>query len=170
MKCSNVDGHTLVTCTVEGNDDYQVRFQDYDDNYYRISCTCPRFEDMGKCKHVAATMIAYVQDSPKEVSSQSDYYAQALLKRYLDKSKQKSDMPEVSARLVPVMDIKSQYQDDYPAFSFRVGREKLYVVKNVREFLSNVDQRNTTVYGKGLTLDHSIEQFDPRSQEMIALM
>ena len=170
MKCSNVDGHTLVTCTVEGNDDYQVHFQDYDDNYYRISCTCPRFDDMGRCKHVAAAMIAYVKDSRKEVSSQSDYYAQALLKRYLDKSKQKSDMPEVSARLVPVMDIKNQYQDDYPAFSFRVGREKLYVVKNIRDFLSNVDHRNTVAYGKGLTLDHSIENFDPRSQEMITLM
>ena len=85
MRCSNVEGNTLVTCTVEGNDDdYQVHFQDYDNNYYRISCTCPRFDDMGKCKHIAAAMIAYVQDSHKEVSSQSDYYAQALLKRYLE--------------------------------------------------------------------------------------
>lgn len=44
------------------------------------------------------------------------------------------------------------------------------MVKNIREFLCNVDQRKTAAYGKGLTLDHSMEQFDDRSQKMISLL
>lgn len=158
----------VVKCLVRGSETYSVRFQQMEYGYMRIGCSCPRFEEMGRCKHVAAAMIAYVEEPPRPSAARSDRYAQALLQRYLQKSReQQPALPDIPARLVP--QLHTVYRG-YPAFTFRVGREKLYVVKNLRDFLSNVNQRRTENYGKNLTLDHSMEQFDDRSQAMIELL
>ena len=158
----------VVKCLVRGSETYSVRFQQMEYGYMRIGCSCPRFEEMGRCKHVAAAMIAYLEEPPRPSAARSDRYAQALLQRYLQKSReQQPALPDIPARLVP--QLHTVYRG-YPAFTFRVGREKLYVVKNLRDFLSNVNQRRTESYGKNLTLDHSIEQFDDRSQAMIELL
>ena len=162
------DENPVVKCLVRGSETYSVRFQQMEYGYMRIGCSCPRFEEMGRCKHVAAAMIAYVEEPPRPSAARSDRYAQALLQRYLQKSReQQPALPDIPARLVP--QLHTVYRG-YPAFTFRVGREKLYVVKNLRDFLSNVNQRRTESYGKNLTLDHSIEQFDDRSQAMIELL
>ena len=158
----------VVKCCVRGSEVYSVRFQQMEYGYMRIDCSCPRFEDMGKCKHIAAAMIAYVEDPPRPATARSDRYAQALLQSYLQKSReQQPALPDVPVRLVP--QLHTAYRG-YPMFTFRVGREKLYVVKNIRDFLNNVDLRRTESYGKNLTLDHSMEQFDARSQAMIDLL
>lgn len=158
----------VVKCLVRGSETYSVRFQQMEYGYMRIGCSCPRFEEMGRCKHVAAAMIAYVEEPPRPSAARSDRYAQALLQRYLQKSReQQPALPDIPARLVP--QLHTVYRG-YPVFTFRVGREKLYVVKNLRDFLSNVNQRRTESYGKNLTLDHSMEQFDDRSQAMIELL
>lgn len=158
----------VVKCLVRGSETYSVRFQQMEYGYMRIGCNCPQFEEMGRCKHVAAAMIAYVEEPPRPSAARSDRYAQALLQRYLQKSReQQPALPDIPARLVP--QLHTIYRG-YPAFTFRVGREKLYVVKNLRDFLNNVNQRRTESYGKNLTLDHSMEQFDDRSQAMIELL
>lgn len=158
----------VVKCLVRGSETYSVRFQQMEYGYMRIGCSCPRFEEMGRCKHVAAAMIAYVEEPPRPSTARSDRYAQALLQRYLQKSReQQPALPDIPARLAP--QLHTVYRG-YPAFTFRVGREKLYVVKNLRDFLNNVNQRRTESYGKNLTLDHSMEQFDDRSQAMIELL
>ena len=157
----------LVKCRVQGSKVYSVCFQEVEYGHFRIGCSCPRFRDTGRCKHVAAAMIAYVEAPPQTTEAHSDRYAQAVLQSYLHKNQEQPAPPGVPARLVPRLEVSYR---DYPAFSFRVGQDKLYVVKDIREFLTNVDQRRTVSYGKGLTLNHGIEQFDARSQAMIELL
>lgn len=169
IECSNEDGQEQATCSVRGSQAYHVRFRELGNGYYRIGCNCPRFEDVGRCKHVAAAMIAFTERPARNASPGSDWRAKRLLQSYLQKS-QHTSAPEGNVRLVPQIDNIYVRHHDYPTFTFRVGRDKLYVVKNVREFLSNVAQRKTVVYGKNLTLDHSLEQFDPLSQKMIRLL
>lgn len=169
MQLTKEDGQAQVDCSVRGSQVYRVKFRELGNGYYRIGCSCPRFADAGRCKHVAAGMIAYVEAPPLNAAPASDWRVQKLLQSYLQKS-QRISVTEGSARLVPQIDNTYLRWNDYPTFTFRVGREKLYVVKNVREFLTNVDQRKTVVYGKNLTLDHSIEQFEPVSREMIRLL
>lgn len=41
----------VVRCCVRGSEVYSVRFQQLEYGYMRIGCSCPRFEDMGRCKH-----------------------------------------------------------------------------------------------------------------------
>lgn len=56
------------------------------------------------------------------------------------------------------------------SFDMRVGFEKLYVVKNVDAFLFYVMQSQTISYGKGLTLNHNINNFDELSKSVIRFL
>lgn len=168
MECTENGRDMRVTCRVCGTFDYDVGFQETSDGHIYIACTCPRFDDVHRCKHLAAAMIAYAEQPPVAVGAGSDRYARELLQRYLKKSQTSF---EPSGQPVHMTATLHRADDSgYPTLSFRVGYEKLYSIRNIREFLENVEQRRTTTYGKGLTLEHSIELFEPKAQEMIRLL
>lgn len=170
LECVTDGAQYQVDCIVRGSREYEVRFMIEDTGSCTIQCSCPRFSSVRRCKHIAAAMIAYVKTPDPVVTPTSDRYATSLLQKYLQRSQRQPSQLKADAHLVPQIQNRSIRYNDYPAFSFRVGREKLYVVRNIQDFLSNVDQRKIIPYGKALTLDHSIEQFDPRSQKMISLL
>ena len=58
MQCTKAGPETNVSCTVCGSKRYTVRFTEMAEGRLRISCTCPRYADVGRCKHLAAAMIA----------------------------------------------------------------------------------------------------------------
>lgn len=124
------------------------------------TCTCPRFSHYGQCKHLAAAMLAYA-DHPPAVPA-----GRQILEAYLAQDEPSSSQP---ARLVPRLNCWPG-MTDYPEISFRVGRERLYVVKNVELFLLNFQDSRTQVYGKSLTLCHRMGEFDETSRQLIALL
>ena len=161
----------MISCRVWGSEDYKLRIQEIGRGTLYAQCTCVRFDKMGTCKHLAAAMIAYVEeDRDQSGPARSDRYAQALLRNYLRGTEPAAKAPEVPARLEPTLHFPDSDDRGYPDLSFRVGRDKLYAVKNIENFLMNVEKRQTESYGKYLTLDHGIEQFDGRSQELIHLL
>ena len=168
MACCLENDRQIVKACVQGSKLYEVRFDAEAENLSRAFCTCPRFDEMGFCKHLAAAMVAYVRNPPPNATSKSDQYAKDLLESYLKKIRTQSDVPQTPARVVPRLTVADRY--DYPSFSLRVGYEKLYAVKNIQEFLENVEHERTVPYGKGLTLNHSIGQFDLQSQKIIQLL
>lgn len=60
IQCTKAGTETNVSCTVRGSERYTVRFTEMAEGRLRISCTCPRYADVGRCKHLAAAMIAYI--------------------------------------------------------------------------------------------------------------
>ncbi len=155
-----------VTCKVRGSEEYQVSFQ-FQQDRVRICCTCPQYRDKRICKHIAAGMLAFLDADQRGVPLKSDANAQSLLRAYLDKPRTGA-MRDEEARLVPKF--YPPQDSGYPSFSFQVGFERLYVVRDIRKFLENVDQRGTVNYGKNLTLYHGLEQFDSDSQAMIKVL
>ena len=91
-----------------------------------------------------------------------------MLQRYLQITQESIEPSQQPIRLTAVL--RAGYRTEYPSFSLRVGFDRLYSVQNIREFLDNVSQRRTVVYGKGLTLEHNLELFEPKAQAMIRLL
>lgn len=52
--------------------------------------------------------------------------------------------------------------------TFKVGAEKLYVIKNISEFLIHISSKDRVKYGKSCEFVHCVEAFDEQSQEIIA--
>ena len=168
LRWEAVQGRHRVCCQVRGSALYDVSFEEVAPGQLDGDCTCPRFEDMGLCKHLAAAMICFVLDKPRDAPPMTDRQARELLQLYLNSDTAPADLG--TAHLIPLLRHGYYSRMEYPSFSFRVGREKSYVVKDIRAFLDHVDKCRVVSYGKGLTLDHSMESFDEFSQAWIRLL
>lgn len=54
--------------------------------------------------------------------------------------------------------------------TFKVGAEKLYVIKNISEFLVHVSSRDRVRYGKNCEFVHVMDAFDESSKEIIGFL
>lgn len=167
LKTQETDRGELISCVVQGHEKYQVSILLSEENA-RIFCSCPRFADKHICKHVAAGMLAWSRVTRTgELLQSSDPDVENLLYSYLETTR-RTDMCPEKARLVPRFAF--HFPNRYPVISFQVGFERLYVVRDIQEFLKNVQKQNTVSYGKNLTLYHGLEQFDDLSQKLILLL
>ena len=155
-------------CRVNGTEGaYQVTVREREDGRLHCTCSCYQFYFHGSCKHQAAALI-YCAENPNGGAA-SDWNAKNLLRAYMERGSR--IVPErADARLLPRMNDACLEEHEYPRLSFRVGREKLYVVKNVVNFLTDVHNRNTVMLGKSTALDHSIENFEERSRALIRIL
>ena len=160
-------GKPKMECRVKGNSSYPVTIVEEEKGRLMCHCSCYQFYFYDTCKHLAAAMIHCARNSRGR--GVSDWNARNLLKTYMDRSSRM--LPEQSdARLLPRLSVLYQMDHEYPVLSFRVGREKLYVVKHLGDFLKDVHKRNTVRLGKNAELDHSIESFDDRSRKLIRIL
>ena len=158
-----------ATCTVQGSKPYDVAITISSETAH-IYCDCPRFADKRLCKHVAAAMIACANAAKDSSPAESDPRVKSILRAYVDRASQQArQQPENPAKLVP--SIHPGYnRNSYPAFSFQVGYDRMYVVRDLKKFVDSVLRRETVSYGKGLTLCHAPEQFDEQSQAILSIL
>ena len=177
----------IFSCFVQGNHRYEtdIYLTDIDgDTFADMHCSCPRFEDRGICKHLAAAMLEcehslsvgkkvpaaygdYIPKIPKQVPSGTSPQAKTLIDMYVEKSL--TEIPAATAHLMPRLNLIPA-NGIYPELLLSVGTGKMYVVKNINNFIRNVINRDTVTYGKSLTLFHGIENFDEPSRALIELL
>lgn len=188
---SDVDGSTIISAEVRGTKRYHVSLRMFLNGEVMMYCNCPRFLDMGRCKHIVAVILEYDSlidngvdlfpflgkvdydgraqkdyKKPPERIERRDYNTKKLLENYMELSRR--SVPETPARLVPRIRMSGMWS--YPKFTFRVGYDRLYVVKSISTFMERIEKRQKADYGKGLTLFHGLEQFDEKSQEIIRIL
>lgn len=169
LKASVKDGIPQVEGTVLGTRTYKILFRVVQEGQLSGQCNCPRFQEMGRCKHLAAAMISYVKKPTASALPVTDRYGRMLLQRYMDRDTPPAEQG-VPARLIPRFIPGYLLRQEYPALGFRVGREKLYAVKDIRSFLENVYYGRTAALGKNVSLDHSIGQFDDSAKSLIRIL
>ncbi len=170
LRVSQKGRETVIESIVRGTLKYQVRIRAREPGSLFLYCNCHRYLEHGICKHLAATVIAYSHEYEEMEATTSDSCMQELLQTYLNKSKRAVVPVQGEVRLLPRISQMPVFSDQYPVLSFRLGRDKMYVLKSVKGFLTNVHEKNTISYGKTFSLTHTMEQFDPRSQELIRLL
>ncbi len=162
------DQDVFFTCRVHGSKDYRV-WARIAERELQVSCQCPRYESGYHCKHIAAAFYAYISDyQDKMQPARTSFAGSQLLETYLSKSDAQemvTDPVHLQLQYMP-----SRARRGYPEFRLMVGRNRMYVVQNLMTFLNNVSQRATASYGKGLTFNHAIENFDEDARELIRLM
>lgn len=133
-------------------------------SYY---CTCPVYEMYGGlCKHVVATILKSEKgQSAKNLISQntqSDSSTINLIKAYTQKSIMDifSNNSQHLVTLEPTIDLS------YSGIklSFKIGNERLYVIKDLIKFKNDILSNATVEYGKQFIFMHHMNAFDQRSQ------
>ena len=166
LKISRMEDRIDAWCRVEDSEPAETHLYVVDKKLYS-QCDCWTYARADYCKHIVASLLACADfDSPEDTAF-SDPAARTLLNSYMKKIPAERSQTG-TAHLVPRLAVISPRE--YPYFNFQVGYDRLYVVKDIQEFLKNVCQKRTTTYGKNLTLYQGIENFDEHSRALIDLL
>lgn len=169
LRVTPTDEGGEITCIVQGSELYNVSIS-VDGEKTAVYCDCPRFAEKHICKHVAAAMLACADLREEDLPVDSDRRAKNMLHTYMEKSaRQTQKAADQLARLVPRI-YPGYGHSDYPSFSFQVGFDKLYVVRDIKKFVESVILQETVSYGKGLKFCHALEQFNQDAQKLISIL
>lgn len=118
------------------------------------------------CKHQLAALLLLAEYIDKyNPGDSTDFEAMLLMKRY----QQINRNQVVGAVCETVEDVRLEPRlesfGDSLKLSFRVGINKLFVVKNLTEFVQNIEEKNIQKFGKTTEIDFNIHKIHEDSQK-----
>ena len=131
-------------------------------------CTCPAYEKYsGACKHVIA-VLSGLQRKPallKKPPAKNQPATELL--SYFANQRSERFLPELNLELE--LQIRLGYRIS-AELGLRVGLERLYVVKDIGEFLSSIKTGRELEYGKNFTFEPLNTRFNEKDQALIRLL
>ncbi|MEG2672874.1 MAG: DEAD/DEAH box helicase [Ruthenibacterium sp.] len=130
------------------------------------TCTCAAFASYsGVCKHIIAMALAVddLAPAPTATPLKSDSLAVDLLRDYAQQSMQEVFTPVSDVMLVPTLDLSA----NVPCVRFKIGRERMYIVKDVLQFVNAVQTGAEISYGKNFSFSHTLGAFCAESVPLI---
>ena len=131
-----------------------------------FGCNCPASELYeGPCKHVVATLFEIMERQHgagtrggsrvvrnREKKRPSD--AKRLLEIFApEQATAVAPKAETRVHIVPRLFVQEEYNELVKWLEFRIGAEKLYVIRNLRDFLRQAANGDVVEFGKNLTVD-----------------
>ena len=166
---------------VQGSRKYHVYVAiDKHGDVENYGCNCPAADLYdGPCKHVVATMFEIMERQhgwstrsgsrvvrSKEENRPSD--AKRLLELFAPgKAVAVAPQAETRVHLVPRLFVMTEYRQISRWLEFRIGAEKLYVLRNLHDFLKQVANGDIVQFGKGLKLDTRHMKFADETSEKL---
>lgn len=150
---------------------YKITLLVKKDKIYDYTCTCKAYKKYnGMCKHCVAAALTYKNEAGKSfltgVSTAREI--RQMLTAYTGR-----EVAEVLAKkegtkvsLVP----KLVLQRERVMVEFRVGRDRLYVIKDLSEFILAVEKGLQIEYGKNLSFYHTPDAFDAQSRSLVSMI
>ncbi len=143
-------------------------------------CTCDESLDFfGACKHTASALF-YLSDVNNTNGTQlkTDFITKEMLESFKDNFQGSLFNPDenknVLISLVPELNFSIS---DKLFLTFKVAtsdtayyKKNNYIVKNISEFIDNVEDSVYFSYGRDLSFVHNINKFDKVSKELIELI
>lgn len=132
-----------------------------------LSCTCP-YDEGGYCKHIAAALMYLDKIYESSISNQSSANTGRLISLYCRSAHISSDADnrfDGKIRIVPEL-TESYGKLEY---SLKIGCDKMYIVKDIRELYMAFRDGQYKKYGKNLEFRHSYDMIDEQSAAILEL-
>lgn len=138
-----------------------------------VKCQCREFRDYYLedriCPHIAATMFKYIRDknniTEKKYSIRTKMLINQIKKGMIDKEKAIKELK---------MEIKLEihlWSDKGSNLQLKIGEDRLYVVRNMREFImSYIGKGSKMEFGKGFIFDSAVHYFNEEDKKIIELI
>lgn len=170
-----------------------------EDGFTFFDCTCPAFENFCEgekfCKHIAAVLIKYLNDYKNKssviaqsTSNNSTNNTKSSIKTINKNEKIKPIAVDLSNELInsfiilnskdlrqeivlePTIYVNSSEYVD-PTIELRTGLDRLYVVKNMPDFLETVFLcENTLEFGKFFTFNPTLHKYSDRDMQLLNIL
>ncbi|MDO5416428.1 MAG: SNF2 helicase associated domain-containing protein, partial [Lachnospiraceae bacterium] len=197
MESEDTDGTILcIEGDVEGShwNEYHVSLE-YNldlDTFTSYQCECPAYQSYpGMCKHCAALALEYLEEressgtasifSLKNTQHQpvhrltTDNRILDLVKSYALQKRMNEQKPVGNIEIIPELaeDGRYYYSDEHRyILSFQIGQAdgRKYVLRNLTDFVQNVQKEEKYTYGKLLSFVHSKSMFTERGWRYVQLI
>lgn len=166
-------------------------------NIVRYDCDCYFCSSKSGCGHVGALILKLQQLNPQTFPY---YYKDASYRNYeqfLEKQRKDAEQFEIREKENQTKSFIEKYKTmstaemhshvlpkqymlkatlTYSAYfneldvSYRIGNDKLYVVKDLRKLVDNIKNEAVVAYGKNLTILHKKELFDDSAQDQLTFL
>lgn len=154
-----------VAAVLQGTKLYKttIRF-DENNEYNTCHCTCPAYQlYMDPCKHVAA-LYFYLNDSDKFNKSLNYIAAEEFLENYFLEITEEN---KVRVNLEYQIQTISYSVNLFGYLSLKIGIDKMYIVKNIREFLEQILSNSIVNFGKNFIFNGKIHEFKDEDKKVI---
>lgn len=181
------DGHT-VSALVSGSGGRRyhvlVRMSADDTEVLECDCECPAFSSyVGICKHIVATILK-AMDMPatqltllppvKSAAAKAGYgdsgiktdpTAIDLMQRYAQRlaAQARTDSAEGTAVFEPTLEL----WDVVPMLSFKIGEKRLYILKDISKFTTDMQNGANVEYGKQFSFHHDLSNFEKSCRPLV---
>lgn len=175
------DGAEAITANVKGSgrNVYQseVLLSTKENMIRDYYCECPAYDAYPSlCKHCVAALLKYQEMTLMEHAGNTGLAEGKVrkgrtplaLRELLDKRARTRALPVIQSsiygkvQLIPHLEKKYRYSVD-----FKIGTERMYVVKNILEFAECIMEQKPYEYGKQLSFVHTRDAFKEESRPLL---
>lgn len=174
-----------IQATVRGSASYNVQlmFKSTEHDFEGI-CSCPAFPQYGRCKHIAAVLIALsmsptTESHEKDVRTVSRYdqMTSRLVRQFFDSFRFHQVLPNNSTsskellRVQFILDMPSSARHPIFAVEMKIGNEQhLYVIPKLAQFLEELKEGRSHIFTKRFTYDPKTQRFRSEDWAVIDLL
>lgn len=163
----------MVKDTAYNQVDLSIRKKDF--KVMNARCNCAQYNEKNvPCHHIGAALLKYVAQvlpkyTPQVVQVLDDVFVKGVLSDL--RSETVHHLLAESKNMKATMKYQLQFFDhEYIGVSFKIGNEKFYVIKDVDQFFTMMDQHQQKKYGKDLDLYHHLASFDDVTQQVLSFL
>ncbi|MCC5911129.1 MAG: DEAD/DEAH box helicase [Clostridiaceae bacterium] len=138
-------------------------------------CTCAAYDRYwGYCKHIVAVLLDIHNKDKQGKFQHSDKKNQAkgILEYFRNQQfNQYNEKKDVQLEITYELE-KEFYKDSLGTsyLTLRIGQERLYVVRSMRDFMEKIYYKKTIDFGKNFTFDPIEHKFNEENQKIIDLI
>ena len=173
MAVSGRENAIHIDASVRGTRIYNVDIDiDYNTGNVDPYCSCIAFDSYGRCKHIGAVLLEYINNSNKYGNEQpyqttipivrNSSAADFLLTQFAPDDPKQYDR----ATIVPQLQLSGSRLET----TFTIGAKRQYVIRDLKEFARQFNQHAVVTYGSQFTFKHDVSQLDGDSQRLLRLI
>ncbi len=161
----------MVEAVVRGTQDYEVAIC-FDDNgrIEHYVCDCPAYYSyFGACKHVVAVMKKAQSELLNYINAKNQIKTLNEVFSFFDGLTSENHKQEVQFEIT--YDFQRSYYNKYiSSMEFRIGTGRLYVLRNIKNFLASVYDSQPFEFGKNFIFDPLKHIFSGRNKKIIDIL
>lgn len=137
-------------------------------NQVKARCSCDDREGKGPCEHITAVLLKYINEYQNIVfkSNQQVNEIDNLIEKLKYASQESNEYKRELNLEIKFYNGYSYYRS---SIELKLGVEKNYVVKGMKNFLEAVLREETLQFGKNFTYDPSIHKFNETDEKIIQM-
>ena len=164
----------VLEADVLGSEEYRVSIKfSYNGNVDERYCDCPAFHEYeGICKHIVAVLKAAQATIGK--GNNKDNYGRKSLEAFYNKEifdffeAIHASTPLKEVNLDVVLEIEHGYKRNFSSMELRIGEDRLYVVKSIKDFIESIQRRKVITF-ENFVFDPDEHYFSEIDKKIIRL-